>query len=61
MPAAGGTDGGDAANFRSLFLNRDADNDRLRREHHYADNYVATSKYTLARLDKARNARNRTS
>ncbi|KAG7395223.1 Phospholipid-transporting ATPase IA [Phytophthora boehmeriae] len=32
--------------FRRLFLNDDVENERLRREGGYADNYVTTSKYT---------------
>ncbi|KAF4147432.1 Phospholipid-translocating P-type ATPase C-terminal [Phytophthora infestans] len=33
--------------FRKLYLNNDEENDRLRREGKYADNYVTTSKYTM--------------
>jgi magnesium-transporting ATPase (P-type) len=33
--------------FRKVYLNNDIENDRLRREMKYADNRVATSKYTL--------------
>ncbi|KAL4160470.1 hypothetical protein PRNP1_001038 [Phytophthora ramorum] len=36
-----------AASFRRVHLNNDEDNERLRREGRYADNYVTTSKYTL--------------
>jgi phospholipid-transporting ATPase len=37
-----------ATSFRKVHLNNDDENDRLRREGRYADNYVTTSKYTVA-------------
>ncbi|KAG6619942.1 Phospholipid-transporting ATPase [Phytophthora cinnamomi] len=36
-----------AANFRKVHLNNDEENERLRREGRYTDNYVTTSKYTI--------------
>lgn len=35
--------------FRKIYLNNDAENERLRRELHYAGNHVSTSKYSLVR------------
>lgn len=35
--------------FRKVHLNNDTENERLRKELHYAGNRVATSKYTLVR------------
>ncbi|GLE03015.1 hypothetical protein PINS_up011894 [Pythium insidiosum] len=35
--------------FRKVFVNNDVENERLRREGHYASNRVSTSKYTLVR------------
>lgn len=35
--------------FRKIYFNNDAENDRLRRELHYAGNRVSTSKYSLMR------------
>ncbi|KAE8907831.1 putative phospholipid-transporting ATPase [Phytophthora fragariae] len=36
-----------AGNFRKVHLNNDEENERLRREGRYTDNYVTTSKYTI--------------
>ncbi|ETN22192.1 hypothetical protein PPTG_02205 [Phytophthora nicotianae INRA-310] len=36
-----------ADSFRKVHLNNDEENERLRREGKYADNYVTTSKYTI--------------
>ncbi|KAF1775700.1 P-type ATPase, N-terminal [Phytophthora cactorum] len=36
-----------ADTFRKIHLNNDEENERLRREGKYADNYVTTSKYTI--------------
>ncbi|KAG1703816.1 hypothetical protein DVH05_006825 [Phytophthora capsici] len=37
-----------AGSFRKVHVNNDEENERLRREGRYTDNYVTTSKYTLA-------------
>lgn len=40
-----------AETFRRVYLNNDAENARVQKEGHYADNRVVTSKYTVIRCD----------